>query len=344
MTAIADEAAGRSPTPLAARVAAAPISWGVCEVPGWGHQLAPDIVLGQMRELGIAATEFGPEGFLPDAPEDKAATLRGFGLKAVGQFVPVVLHNPGHDPLPEVHAAMDGLVAAHASTVVVAAATGLDGYDAKPTLDDTGWATLLAHLDRISDAASARGLTATLHPHVGTMVESGEETQRVLDGSRIGLCLDTGHLLIGGGDPVAVAQQYPERIAHTHLKDVVLAMAQRVQSGAATYTAAVAEGMYVPLGQGDVDIAAIVSALENSGYAGWYVLEQDTILTAEPGSGDSGPDPVADVRASVDYLLSVAQSPTRDGGAASPASAGEPPQRPASGPMTISSEKGGSHG
>ncbi|HET7278049.1 MAG TPA: sugar phosphate isomerase/epimerase [Dermatophilaceae bacterium] len=298
-------AAGRAP--LGERVAAAPISWGVCEVPGWGYQLEPDTVLSQMRELGIAATEFGPDGFLPDAPEDKASTLGGFGLRAVGQFVPVVLHDPRHDPLPEVDAAMDGLVAAHASTVVIAAATGLDGYDEKPALDGAGWFTLLANLDRISDAASARGLTATLHPHVGTMVESGEDTQRVLDGSGIGLCLDTGHLLIGGGDPVAVARQYPQRIAHTHLKDVVLAAARRVQAGTASYTEAVAEGMYVPLGRGDVDIAAIVSALESSGYAGWYVLEQDTILTGAPASGDSSsPDPVADVRASVDYLLSLA--------------------------------------
>ncbi|MCP6769885.1 hypothetical protein NL529_34065, partial [Klebsiella pneumoniae] len=61
--------------PVARRIAGAPISWGVCEVPGWGHQLTPDPVLAQMREVGLAATEFGPEGFLPDAPEAKAATL-----------------------------------------------------------------------------------------------------------------------------------------------------------------------------------------------------------------------------------------------------------------------------
>ena len=79
-------------------------------------------------------------------------------------------------------------------------------------------------------AAAARGLTATLHPHVGTIVESGEETERVLDGSSIGLCLDTGHLLIGGGDPVAVAKSHPDRIAHVHLKDVRLDWARRVQA------------------------------------------------------------------------------------------------------------------
>ncbi|RVX38891.1 2-keto-myo-inositol dehydratase [Nonomuraea polychroma] len=291
-------------TPVAGRIAGAPISWGVCEVPGWGHQLDPATVLRQMRALGLAATEFGPDGFLPDDPQAKAATLAGYDLKAVGQFVPVVLHDPEHDPLPEVERAMEGLVAAGASTVVLAAATGQDGYDDRPALDEHGWATLLGNLDRISGAAAARGLVATLHPHVGTMVESGEETARVLDGSRVGLCLDTGHLLIGGGDPVAIAREHPGRIAHVHLKDVRLDWARLVQAGQETYTAAVAGGMYVPLGKGDVDIAAIVSALEGHGYTGWYVLEQDTILA----DGGAGADPAADVRASIEHLLAVASA------------------------------------
>jgi inosose dehydratase len=306
MTAATPSAGDRSP--VADRVAGAPISWGVCEVPGWGHQLDPGTVLRQMRGLGLAATEFGPDGFLPDDPQAKAETLAGYGLKAVGQFVPVVLHDPDHDPLPEVERAMEGLVAAGASTVVLAAATGQEGYDDRPVLDETGWATLLGNLDRITDSAAARGLVATLHPHVGTMIESGEETARVLDGSRVGLCLDTGHLLIGGGDPVAVAREHPGRIAHVHLKDVRIDWARRVQAGEETYTGAVAGGMYVPLGQGDVDIKAIVSALEGHGYTGWYVLEQDTILTGAPVEGGDGPDPVADVRASVEHLLAVAEA------------------------------------
>jgi inosose dehydratase len=293
-------------TPLAQRVAGAPISWGVCEVPGWGHQLDPEVVLTQMREVGIAATEFGPDGFLPDAPEDKAATLASHGLASVGQFVPVVLHDPASDPVPTVDVAMTALVAASASTVVIAAATGAEGYDDRPVLDDAQWATLLHNLDRIKDAAAARGLTATLHPHVGTMVESGDEADRVLAGSRIGLCLDTGHLLIGGGDPVRVAVEHPDRIGHVHLKDVRLDLAREVQDGRDTYTGAVARGMYVPLGQGDVDIAAIVRALEGAGYTGWYVLEQDTILTGAPE--DTGVDPVADVRASIAHILAIAGS------------------------------------
>ena len=291
-------------TPLRDRIAGAPISWGVCEVPGWGHQLTPEHVLAQMRDVGLAATEFGPDGFLPEAPIAKARTLADAGLRAVGQFVPVVLHDADSDPLPTVEEAMEGLVAAQASTVVIAAATGTEGYDERPVLDADQWETLLHNLDRISDAAATHGLLATIHPHVGTMVETGVETDRVLTGSRIALCLDTGHLLIGGGDPVRVAVEHPERIGHVHLKDVRLDLAEQVQRGELTYTEGVARGMYVPLGAGDVDVAAIVRSLEGRGYTGRYVLEQDTILTGAPG--DTGVDPVTDVRASVAHIIDVA--------------------------------------
>jgi inosose dehydratase len=160
---------------------------------------------------------------------------------------------------------------------------------------------LLVNLDRIRVAAADHGVLAVLHPHVGTMVESGPEVQRVLDGSLIALCLDTGHLLIGGTDPADLARQVPDRIAHAHLKDVNSSIADRVRSGRLSYTEAVRDGMYRPLGTGDVDMAAIVSVLGRHGYDGWYVLEQDTILTGEP----RGDGPVTDVRASADYVRSV---------------------------------------
>lgn len=286
---------------ISGRIAGAPISWGVCEVPGWGWQYRPEPVLEQMRDLGLAATEFGPDGFLPEAMADKIELLASYGLAAVGQFVPVVLHDPHHDPLPQVREALAPLAAAGASVVVIAAATGADGYDARPELDDAQWTVLLQHLDAIDREVRAAGLVAALHPHVGTMIENAAETERVLAGSTIGLCLDTGHLMIGGADPVAIATAHPERIEHVHLKDVRAELVDRVRSGELTYTEAVRRGIYAPLGQGDVDLVTIVRSLEAAGYAGWYVLEQDTVLQAEP----TGDGPVRDVAASLRFLIGM---------------------------------------
>jgi inosose dehydratase len=283
------------------KIAGAPISWGVCEVPGWGYQLKPARVLKEMRAVGLSATELGPDGFLPSEPTAMADTLSQHGLRAIGGFTPLVLHVPRHDPLPEVARLLDGYAASGAKVLVLSADSGLTGYDTRPELDDDGWATLLANLDRVAHLAAGRGVRAVLHPHVGTMIEKGTEVQQVLDGSSISLCLDTGHLLIGGTDPADLARQAPERIAHLHLKDVDSIVAAKVQSGRLTYTDAVGQGMYRPLGTGDVDVPAIVGHLRARGYDGWYTLEQDTILAEEP----IGKGPVEDVATSADYLREV---------------------------------------
>jgi inosose dehydratase len=284
-----------------AKIAGAPISWGVCEVPGWGYQLGPDRVLAEMRQVGLTATELGPDGFLPGQPDAMTQVLDHHGLRAVGGFTPLLLHVASHDPVPEVGRLLQSYDATGAEVLVLSAVTGASGYDTRPVLDDDGWMVLLANLDRLATLAASRGVRAVLHPHVGTMIETGEEVQQVLDGSWISLCLDTGHLLIGGTDPAELARQAPERIAHVHFKDVDARLARRVPDGRLTYTQGVREGMYHPLGSGDVDVPAIVSSLRARGYDGWYVLEQDTILTEEP----HGEGPVADVWASAEYLRSV---------------------------------------
>lgn len=284
------------------RIAVAPISWGVCEVPGWGYQLTPERVLTEMRALGITATEFGPDGFLPDSPAEKVATLSAFGLSAVGGFVPVVLHDPAADPVPAVATHLESFVAAGATRLVLAADTGLNGYDSRPTLDDKQWSTLLENLDRLAGLATTKGVVASIHPHVGTLVESTADVDRVLQGSTIGLCFDTGHLLIGGTDPEEFAVRHASRVSHVHLKDVHRALAQKVQSGELTYTDAVRAGMYAPLGSGDIDVARIISSFEAAGYRGFYVLEQDTILASEP-TPDEGPRD--DVRASIRFIADL---------------------------------------
>jgi inosose dehydratase len=280
------------------RIAGAPISWGVCEVPGWGYQLTPKRVLAEMREVGLSATEFGPDGFLPEDPQEMAGVLSAHHLTAVGGFVPVVMYRPDHDPVPDIERLIPGFLAAKARTMVLSADSGLAGYDSRPVLDEQGWRTLLGNMDRIAALAAEHGIRAVLHPHVGTMVENPQEVQRVLEGSTIALCLDTGHLLIGGTDPAELTRQAPERIAHTHLKDVDDTIAGKVRAGRLTYTEAVKVGMYRPLGSGDVDVESILKTLRENDYPGWYVLEQDTILTEEP----AGEGPVADVRISADYV------------------------------------------
>jgi inosose dehydratase len=120
------------------KIAGAPISWGVCEVPGWGYQLRPERVLDEMREVGLTATELGPEGFLPAEPAAMVRVLDHHGLRAVGGFTPLLLHATGHDPVPEVNRILDGYAAAGAGVRVLVAGPGSEGDDKRPGLDDDG--------------------------------------------------------------------------------------------------------------------------------------------------------------------------------------------------------------
>lgn len=280
------------------RIAGAPISWGVCEVPGWGYQLPVEQVLPQMAQLGLTATEFGPDGFLPDDPQHRARLLADHGLRAVGGFVPVVLHQADHDPLPEVDDYLQACLAAGADVIVLAAATGLTGYDERPALDEQAWRRLLDNLDRIAAHTAERGVRSVLHPHMGTVVQNADEVQRVLDGARIGLCIDTGHLVAAGADPVQITLDNPERVGHVHLKDVDDALAGQVRAGQLSFSDAVERGMWTVLGEGSVDIAAMIRALRTHGYDGWYVLEQDLKLAGPP----QGDGPKADVARCLAYV------------------------------------------
>ncbi|MGW0061142.1 TIM barrel protein [Streptosporangium sandarakinum] len=306
------------------RTAGAPISWGVCEVPGWGRQLDRSQVLAEMRNLGLTATELGPYGFLPLSPTRCRAMLEGYGLRAVGGFVPVILHEPRYDPLPEVRAALRSFRDGDVEVLVLAAVADEEGYDkrhapdaqgrdARHVPDAQGWKTLLANLKRITKAAEEFGRTVALHPHVGTVVENAEEVERVLDGSAMPLCLDTGHLLVGGADPAGMVVRAAGRIAHVHLKDVDAGLAARVRAGETPYARAVREGLYRPLGRGDVDVAGVVTGLVAAGYDGWYVLEQDVMLGREDDDV-----PRRNMAESLAYLREL------DGGSAAASGGGAP--------------------
>lgn len=283
------------------RIAAAPISWGVCEVPDWGYQLPAARVLADMADLGLTTTELGPDGFIPGSPAAQKELLDQHGLRAAGAFCPVVLHDPDLDVDETAAKILDGFDILGAKMIVLSSDSGVEGYDLKPQLDVDGWSVLLANTARIHALAAERGITACLHPHVGTMVESRDEVTQFLDRSEVPICLDAGHLMVGGTDPVELAKQAADRVAHVHLKDINFPILETVKSGERTYTEGVAAHMYTVLGKGDLDLTGLVRALEDAGYAGLYVPEHDRMI--HTASDDSLVR--ADARASAEFLLGI---------------------------------------
>jgi inosose dehydratase len=289
------------------RVAAAPISWGVCEAPGWGLQLPVDRVLGEARGLGITAIEQGALGWLPSEPEAQRAKLAEYGMQLLGGFVPLVLHDAERrqamlDIADHVAANMQ---AAGGSYFVTAVVAGLDDWS-RPELSEAQWEELFANLERVESICEAHHLDQVVHPHVDTLIETADEFERFLDRSSVRFCFDTGHLTIGGADVVEIARQRIDRIGLVHLKDVDGAVAARERSGELDLMAATHAGLFPSIGQGVVRIAEVIEVLESGGYDGWYVMETDVALTdGEPLPGEG---PVRGVARSLAYLRSLETS------------------------------------
>ena len=292
-------------TPVS-RVAGAPISWGVNEVEGWGYQMSAERVLEEAASLGLSAIEAGPEWFLPEDPAEASRMLDEYGLRLVGGFVPVVLHRveAREEELASVEKQAGLFAAAGANVLILAADTDQEGYEETVEIDDDSWSELFESLSLLEEIGDRHGLTVAMHPHFGTVIERPHHLRRFLEGCEMGLCLDTGHLMVGGDDPVEVARLAADRVRIVHLKDVDRSLAEGVASGKLGYEEAVRRGVFKPLGDGDVDTERVIEALERSGYEGWYVLEQDVMLNEEPAAGGGPKDNVA---RSLAYLTNVMQ-------------------------------------
>lgn len=286
------------------RVAAAPISWGICEAPGWGPQLPVDRVLSEARALGITAFEQGALGWLPADPAALAAKLAEYDMRLIGGFVPLVLHDPAqrNTQLAAAEQVAANLQAAGGLTFNTAV-VGSAAEWFRPELDDAAWAELFANLGRIDEICGAHGLVQAVHPHVDTLVELADEFERFIDSCDTKVCFDTGHLTIGGADPVALAAEHVDRIALVHLKDVDGDVAARERAGELTLMTATEAGLFPSLGDGIVPVAAVIDTLERAGYCGWYVMETDVMLT--DGDPPAGEGPVRGVERSLAFLRTL---------------------------------------
>jgi inosose dehydratase len=283
------------------RIAGAPISWGVCEVPGWGMMLPAQRVFSEMRSLGLTATELGAPGFLPRDASELSTVLGHEGMTLLGGFVPLALHDPAQraEALREAEATARLFQACGARWFVTAAVMD-PGWSPPVPLDAAGMRRLAEGLREVDEVCERHGLTQVLHPHVDTLVETRADVELALEHTDVRWCLDTGHLAIGGVDPVRFAQDAAGRVAQVHLKDVDLSVAAAVRRRELSLLDGVRAGLFKPLGRGDVAIDEAVLALERAGYPGWYVLEQDTAITGEVPAEGTGP--VVDVRTSLEYL------------------------------------------
>jgi inosose dehydratase len=294
----------------AVKLATGPVTWGVdfADAPGnppW------ELVLDDMVASGLTAIELGPVGYLPEDPRLLRAALDVRGLTAVGSFVFDDFHDPARAAAigAVTERACRAIVAAGGSVLVVidrpgperAATAGRSA--AARRLEGPSWAVMVASIRRAADLAEEHGLRAAFHPHAGSFVEFEDEIERLLDDTDLALCLDTGHAAFAGIAADRALIDYGGRLGHVHLKDVAGDVLARVREQRLDFWAAIAAGVFCPLGEGVVDLPAVLAALSELGYRGYATIEQDRV----PGSGA----PLDDLAASLRVLSSACPAEAR---------------------------------
>ena len=275
------------------RVANAPVSYGAFEitvgvlpnVPG------PEEVLTAIAQAGYEGTELGPPGYLGDR-EQLRERLERHGLGLAGAYIPLRLSEPDYrdEDLAAMELTLDLLgatgtreglpVLADAGSPDRAANPGRAALDRGVGLDDAGWSRLADGVARAVELARSTGFEPTFHPHAGTFVEAQWEIERLLELTEVGLLVDTGHLLLGGCDPVQALRDWRDRVNHVHLKDVQMEILREAIADRADMPEVWRRGVFCELGAGDVDLDAFITELR--GFSGWLVIEQDWV----PGPDD----------------------------------------------------------
>lgn len=273
------------------RVAGAPVSFGVFELrPEEGVELAgPDEICSVLAEEGYAGVDLGPVGFLGRDDELRARLAR-HSLELAGGWVDLPFSDSSAfaERLAEFDRILDVFVeAAEGSPELLPlptlACSGTPLRQANPgggpefALSDEQWKVFTENVTIAAERVRARGLEPTFHHHACTYVETPEEIDELLARTDIGLTFDTGHLLLGGGDPLTGWKRWEDRINHLHLKDADVSVLNAVVKNKGDMRAVWAGKAFVPFGTGDLDLIAVMDAVMASGFAGWLVVEQDTI-------------------------------------------------------------------
>jgi inosose dehydratase len=246
-------------------------------------------MLEAVRGLGYGGIELGPPGYFGDDSESVVGALQPYGLELVGAFAPLHIADEDgfHDDLAFLDRTIEILAASGARGPVVLAAdenairlaaAGRPDAQRETALPAGAFRRAAERVELAARRALDRGVAATFHPHTATYVESPEEVAGLLEATDpevVKICLDTGHTVVGGGDPAELARASRDRIAHLHLKDVDPRVLGRVRSQELTVEQAWGQGLFCPFGEGVVDLGAVLAELD--GYGGWAVVEQDRV-------------------------------------------------------------------
>lgn len=279
------------------KIANAPCSWGALEFELEGEAPGYVQVLDEIAETGYAGTELGDWGFMPTDPQRLAQEIHGRNLVLLGAFVPVSLKDPSaHQPgiemavrtarlLAAVEGSLPFIILADENGKIPERTLNAGRVTAKMGLTDSQWRIFAEGATKVAEAVrSETGLRTAFHHHCAGYVETPAEIEKLMsltDPELLGLVFDSGHYRFGGGDPQEGLRKYGRRVRHFHFKDYHPALGKQAAEEDWDYFQAVRNGVFCELGKGEVNFPALMKELQELGYDGWGVVEQDIL----PGMG-----------------------------------------------------------
>lgn len=292
--------------------ACAPVSWGVQDDRGPAWDQPYERILDEILAAGYAGTELGPYGYFPTDPKVLDVRLKSRKMSMLSSFVPVPLADPqAKDKVIQQVRRVGELLSALGAKFLVLSdqqtpkrrrIAGRVPVDGSESLTSEQWKLVGEVVAEVERAAASYGLGLVFHPHVATYVETPLDVERFFDAARstgIGLCLDTGHCVYGGGDPADEARKYRSLLRYVHIKDIHPQILGRARRDHLDFEQAVGAGIFSPIGDGCIDFEGFLRLLGENEYSGWMVVEQDVIY------GQTEIPPVESMRNSLNYLKNV---------------------------------------
>ena len=265
------------------RVGISPIGWTNDDMPELGEENTFEQCVSEMALAGFSGTEIGNK-----YPKDAATLKRALdmrGLRICNRwFSTYFLTRPFAETADLFERELDFLSELEAEVIGVSEQShsiqraGQDIFGKKYTMDDREWTLLCDGLNGLGRIAASRGIRLSFHHHMGTVVQTEQEIDRMMqntDPELVFLLLDTGHLHFAGADPERMLERYVSRVGHIHVKDIRRDVLEQAKARKYSFLDAVRSGIFTVPGDGCVDFAPLFGILKKAGYRGWMVVEAE---------------------------------------------------------------------
>lgn len=261
----------------------APIGWTNDDMPDLGAENTFQQCVSEMALAGFSGCEIGNK--YPSDPGElkKALDLRKMRI-ANRWFSSFILSKPFEEVEADFRKNCAFLQAMGAKRIGASEQSrsiqGTDKavFDCKPVMTDEEWKKLCAGLNRLGEIALEYGISLVYHHHMGTVVQTPEEIDRLMEGTDpklFSLLYDTGHLAYMGADYLGVLKKHVNRIKHVHLKDVRPEVVAKVKGNHLSFLQGVRMGTFTVPGDGSIDFKPVFDILDKAGYEGWLLVEAE---------------------------------------------------------------------